>query len=133
MSQENVEVVRQLIQAFNERDLAAMTRWLTPEVEWEPAGPAAVERPLYRGRDEVFSGFAAAWETWELFHVEESEIRDVGESIVWLGRARMRGGASQVDFEQPFAIHFTLRGGEIVHFQGFLSWEDVLEAAGLSE
>ena len=62
MSQENVEVVQRLIQAFNRRDLAAMTRNFAPEIEWTPGGPAAVERAVYQGRDEVSDGFAATWE-----------------------------------------------------------------------
>jgi ketosteroid isomerase-like protein len=53
-----MEVLRQLVQAFNRRDLATMTQWFAPEVEWEPGGPAALERPRYRGRDEVSSAFA---------------------------------------------------------------------------
>ena len=89
-----------------------MTQWFAPEVEWEPGGPAAVERALYRGRDEVASAFAATWETWEVFHVEESEVRDLGDSVVWLGSARMRGDASHVDFNQPFAVHFLVRAGK---------------------
>jgi hypothetical protein len=40
MSQENAEVVGQLIRAFNERNLVAMTRSFDPEVEWTPDGPA---------------------------------------------------------------------------------------------
>jgi ketosteroid isomerase-like protein len=133
MSGQNVEVVRQLVQAFNQRDLTAMTQWFAPEVEWEPAGPAAVERALYRGRDEVSSGFAATWETWEVFHVEERDVRDLGDSVVWLGNARMKGGTSHVEFDQAFAIHFLLRDGRIVRFQGFLGWQEALEAAGLRE
>ena len=134
MSQENVEVVRQLVQAFNRRDLAAMTHWFAPEVEWEPGGPAAVERALYRGRDEVSRGFASTWETWEVFQVEESEVRDLGDSVVWLGSAHMRGGdANHLEFDQPFAINFLLRGGKVARFRGFLSWQEALEAAGLSE
>src|SRR6476646_7326383 len=96
MSRENVEVVRQVVEAFNRRDLAAMTRRFDPEIEWEPAGPAAVERPVYRGRDDVSSRFAAAWEAWEVFRVEESELRDLEDSIVWLGRAQLKGGTSHV-------------------------------------
>jgi ketosteroid isomerase-like protein len=133
MSGENVDVVRKLVRAFNQRDLAAMTQWFAPEVEWEPAGPAAVERDLYRGRDEVSTGFAATWETWEVFLVEESEIRDFEDSVVWLGNARMRGEASQVEFDQAFAVHFLVKGGRIVRFRGFLGWQEALEAAGLSE
>ena len=134
MSEENVEVVRQLVRAFNQRDLAAMTQWFAPDVEWEPGGPAAVERALYRGRDEVSSGFASTWETWEVFQVEESEVRDLGGSVVWLGSAHMRGGdASHLEFDQPFAIHFLVRGGKVARFRGFRSWQEALEAAGLEE
>ena len=65
MSRENVEAARELIQAFNRRDLAAMTEMFDPEIEWTPIGPAAVERAVYRGRDEVSGGFASTWETWK--------------------------------------------------------------------
>ena len=95
--------------------------------------PAAVERAVYRGRDEVSSGFAATWETWEVFHVEESEVRDLGNSIVWLGRAQLRGGTSHVELDQEFAVHFLVRDAKIVRIRGFLGWRDALEAAGLSE
>jgi ketosteroid isomerase-like protein len=133
MSDENVELVRQLVDAFNRRDLAAMTRTFDPEIEWRPGGPAAVERAVYRGRDEVSSGFAGTWETWELFRLEETEVRDLGDSVVWLGRAQMRGGASHVELDQEFAVHLLMRDGKIVRIRGFLTWREALEAAGLPE
>jgi ketosteroid isomerase-like protein len=133
MSDANVELVRQLVDAFNRRDLAAMTRTFDPEIEWRPGGPAAVERAVYRGRDEVTSGFAGTWETWELFRLEESEVRDLGDSVVWLGRAQMRGGASHVELDQEFAVHLLMRDGKIVRIRGFLTWREALEAAGLPE
>jgi ketosteroid isomerase-like protein len=133
MSDENVELARQLTDAFNRRDLAAMTQTFDPEIEWWPGGPAAVERAVYRGRDEVSSGFAGTWETWELFHLEESEVRDLGDSVVWLGRAQMRGGASHVELDQEFAVHLLMRDGKIVRIRGFLTWREALEAAGLPE
>lgn len=133
MSQEDVEVARAAIDAFNGRDLAAMTQRFDPEIEWAPGGPAAVERAVYRGRDDVSSGFAATWEAWDLFRMEESEVRDLGDSVLWLGRAQMRGGASQVELDQEFAVHFIVRGGRIVRAQGFLAWQEAFEAAGLQE
>jgi ketosteroid isomerase-like protein len=133
MSDANVELVRQLVDAFNRRDLAAMTRTFDPEIEWRPGGPAAVERAVYRGRDEVSSGFAGTWETWELFRLEESEVRDLGDSVVWLGRAQMRGGASHVELDQEFAVHLLMRDGKILRIHGFLTWHEALEAAGLPE
>jgi ketosteroid isomerase-like protein len=134
MSKENVELVRQFVQAFNDRDLAAMTRSLDSNVEWTPGGPAAVERPLYRGPDEVADGFTTGWETWELFQLEESEVRDLGDSLLWLGRARLRGGdASHIELDQEFAVHFLVRRGKIIRFRGFREWQDALEAAQLQE
>jgi ketosteroid isomerase-like protein len=133
MSRETVEVTRQFIQAFNRRDLAAMTQRLDPEVEWIPGGPAAVERSVYQGQDEVASAFTATWETWEVFRVQESEVRDLGDSVLWLGRAQMRGGTSHVELDQEFAVLFSVRGSKVVRFQGFLAWQTALEAAGLSE
>jgi ketosteroid isomerase-like protein len=133
MSEENVELVRQLVQAFNRRDLAAMSQRFDPEIEWTPGGPAAVERAVYRGRDEVLDGFAATWEAWEVFHLEEHGVRDLGDSILWLGRAQMRGGASHVELDQEFAVRFLMDGGKIFRIQGFLAWQEALEAAGLSE
>jgi ketosteroid isomerase-like protein len=134
MSEENVELARQVVQAFNRRDLAAMSQRFDPEIEWQPGGPAAIERAVYRGRDEVSTGFAAAWETWEVFILRESEVRDLGDSLVWLGRARLRGGdASHVELDQEFAIHFLVQGERIVRIRGFREWQEALEAAGLSE
>ena len=110
-----------------------MTETFDPEVEWLPGGPAAVERHVYRGRDEVSNGFVSTWETWEVFHLDQHGIRDLGDSILWLGRAQMRGGASHVDLDQEFAVHFWMEAGKIVRMEGFRAWDEAREAAGLSE
>ena len=133
MSQENVEVVGQLVHAFYQRNLAAMKPLLDPGIEWKPGGPAAVERDVYQGREQVSNGFVATWEAWDLFHLEPSEVRDLGDSIVWLVRSRMRGGASHVELNQKFAVHFLVRDGKVVRMEGFLEWQKALEAAGLSD
>jgi ketosteroid isomerase-like protein len=72
MSRENVEIVRKGIEAWNRRDAALWLSYAAPEIEWSPAGPAAVERTMYRGYDEVANGLASVWETWDEFRFEES-------------------------------------------------------------
>jgi ketosteroid isomerase-like protein len=133
MSRENTEAARRLIEAFNRRDLAAMVRGFDDEIEWEPGGPAAVERSLYRGRDEVSAGFLATWEAWEVFRFEEHEVRDLADSILWLGRAQLRGGTSHVELDQEFAIRFLIDRGKIARIEGFQTWQAALEAVGLRE
>jgi hypothetical protein len=96
-----------------------------------PAGPAAVEQAIYSGYDEVARGLAAVWETWEVFAFDESEIRDLGDSVLWLGHVKMRGGTSHVELDQEFAIHGLLNDGKLVRVQAFRSWREALAAAGL--
>jgi ketosteroid isomerase-like protein len=133
MSQENVELVLKGVEAWNRRDAALWLSYAAPEVEWMPAGPAAVERAVYRGHEEVASGLEGVWETWEEFRLEESEIRDLGQSVLWLGRVKMRGRASHVELDQEFAALSELRGGKVVKVQAFLAWRDAVEAAGLTD
>ena len=98
-----------------------------------PAGPAAVERAVYRGYDEVASGFTAVWETWDEFRLEESDVRDLGESVLWLGRVKMKGRASHIELDQEFGVRFLLGAGKIMTAQAFLARRDALVAAGLEQ
>ncbi len=133
MSQENVEICRQGIEGWNRRDIDRLLDQAAPDLEWIPASPAAVERSVYQGHEEVRQAFASIWETWEEFRFEESETRDLGDTVVWLGWVHARGQASQVEFDQDFATHTVVRDGKVIRVEGFLSWQEALEAAGLRE
>ena len=133
MSQANVEIVRKAIQAWNRREADLLLSYTAPEIEWMPAGPAAVESAVYRGHDEVASAYAAVWQTWDLFQFEGSQLRDLGDSVLWLGQVKMRGRASQVELDEEFAAHWVVRDGKLIRIQAFLSWQDALEAIGMAE
>ena len=133
MSQQNVEVVRSGIEAWNRRDGELWLSYATPEIEWIPAGPAAVERSVYRGHAEAASGFESVWQTWEEFRFEESEVRDLDGSVLCLGRVKMKGAASHVELDQEFALHFVLSDGKFVTVQAFLAWHEALAHVGLAE
>ena len=78
MSQENVEVIREAVDALNRGDPDAFTALLRPDVEWkEPTDPFPGLRGVYRGRAEVREWFEEAFlELWESFHVEIEEITE---------------------------------------------------------
>ena len=133
MSEENLSVVRQLIRAWNERDSDLALGYLAPEVEWTPAGPAAVERTTYRGHDQVSQGLNATWEAWEEVRFEGDDFRDLDDAVLWLGRVRMTGATSHLEMDQPWAIYCSLRDGKIFRIHAFSDWQEALEAAGLSE
>lgn len=128
-----MESCRRAIDAWNRRDLDGWLDQAAPDVEWIPASPAAVEHSVCRGHEEVRQAFTAIWETWEEFRFEETEIRDLGDSLLWLGRVHARGRASHVELDQDFAIHVLGRDDKAIRAEAFLSWQEWLEAAGLSE
>jgi ketosteroid isomerase-like protein len=131
--QENVEVALKGIEAWNLRDAELWLSYAAPEIEWVPAGPAAVERTAYRGHDEVASGFETVWDAWDVFEFQESEVRDLGDSVLWLGHLKMHGAASDVELNEEFAIHSLVRDGKLIRVQAFSSWKDALKAADLEE
>jgi ketosteroid isomerase-like protein len=130
MSQERVEIVRQGIEAWNRHDFEHGADSLADDVEWIPASPAAVEQAVYQGKADVARAFNQIWDTWDLWEFEEQEVRDLGDSVLWLGRVHMRGGASQVEITQEAANLLEFDGEKIVRVRGFRSWQDAIEAAG---
>jgi ketosteroid isomerase-like protein len=131
VSQENVQIARDLVAAWNLRDVDRLLAAAAPDVEWTPAGPAAIESAVYRGPREVARGFESTWEGWDEFRLEESEIRDLGQSALWLGRATMRGAASHVRLDQEWAVLIEFADRAVTALRAFPSWQDALAAVGL--
>jgi len=128
MSERDVETVRSAVDAWNRRDPDLWRGYATADVEWTPAGPAAVEGTVYRGYDQVVSGLESVWETWDEVLFEESEVRELGDTIVWLGRLKLRGASSQIALDQEFAVRFVLRGGKLATIEAFRSWDGAIDA-----
>ena len=126
-------MARELIEAWNRRDIDTLLAAAAPDVDWTPAGPAAVESSVYRGREEIARGFESTWLGWEEFRLEESEIRDLGQSALWLGRATMRGAASHVRLDEEWAILIVFTDRAVASLRAFPAWRDALAALGLDE
>ena len=62
MSEGNVEIVRQILDAWNRRDIEGLIALVDPEVEYVNS-PTAVEPGTRRGLDEVAAVARTQWET----------------------------------------------------------------------
>lgn len=69
---------------------------------------------------------------WDL-KVDISDTRDLGDTVVALGKVRTRGAASGIDLEQPIAYVFEFDGGLARRVRGYFDSEQALEAAGLQK
>src|SRR5215207_1994818 len=87
MSQENVETVQRLVEAWNADDLDAFLAELDAEVEWHPSIEPGLEgrATIFRGHDGARRGWREyRGEAWERLNMRPQEFRDLGESVVVL-------------------------------------------------
>lgn len=135
MSEENVEIVRRLAQALNRRDLEGIVGECHPEVVWHPAMQALLggEATTYRGHEGVHEMMSDFFDVFSEIHIEVSEVRDLGDSVIWIGRIRTRGQESGADTESPVGYVVDLADHQVIQVRTYLDPADALGVAGLSE
>ncbi|MEK6326170.1 MAG: nuclear transport factor 2 family protein [Actinomycetota bacterium] len=136
MSQENVEVVREAVDAVNRGDSDAFIACLRPDVEWEESGDVLPGlRGVHRGWAEVRKWFdEAVLELWESLHLEVEEITDARDGCVFLELVMTtRGRASGVETQLRFWQVFWLTDGKVARRQRFGARDEALAAARLRE
>jgi uncharacterized protein len=131
MSEENVDVMREALDAFAATDAERLVQFTDPEIEFEPH-LAGVEGN-YRGHDGIREFMADAFETLQVQGIDHLDIRDLGDRVLALGSFHIYGRGSGIEDEVPFAIVARVRGGLIVHLRDYGNKVLALEAAGLSE
>jgi ketosteroid isomerase-like protein len=136
MSQENVEVILEGVDAINRRDPDAFIACLHPDVVWEESGDVLPGlRGIYHGHSEARDWVAAAFlDVWESFHIRVTEITEATDGRVFLGTLlTARGAGSGVETELPAWSAFWFVGGKVRRRQVFFDRAEALEAAGLRE
>jgi uncharacterized protein len=133
MSRENVEVVRRGFEAFARNDWDAAMASFDPSVAWVEMPSLGPDASSYTGIEEL-RGAVQSWiEMWSEYDVEVARYADAGDDVVVLARERGHGGVSGAAVERELGDVFTLRDGKVVRVRLYGSWDEALEAAGLSE
>jgi ketosteroid isomerase-like protein len=136
MAQENVELTRRLVDAWNRRDLEAMLALADPEVEFVNS-PSAVESGTRRGIDEVTAVLRTQWETLLDGRLEIDRIYDRGDEIIILARFSRRMPGSETRLEGGGALlSWQFREGKLIRIQALgvgTEVQDTLKAAGPDE
>jgi ketosteroid isomerase-like protein len=134
MSQENVEIVRALYEAWNGPDARhAALAFLADDFEWVNPG-YAVETGSRHGH----GGWSAAMDSLEAaFHsggsIEPMEFRDLGDRVLCFTTFVAKTSPDGVAFSQDEPQLWTLRDGKIARLEWFHDRREALEAVGLSE
>jgi len=131
MSQENVEIVRDLIDAINRRDWDAVLEHLTPDFKYDASRSIGTRRGVYE-RGEMRQMLDDFFGAWESFRYEANEFIEVGEHMVMPYTTYVRG-RDRIEVQASATHVFTIRDGAIAHICLYQSKEGALEAVGLSE
>jgi ketosteroid isomerase-like protein len=135
MSQENVEAFKRIADANNGRDVEAMLEELDADVEWQSAilGSLGGEATVHRGHAGVRDMLRDLYEAFSEFQVEFSDIRDLGDQVVAIGRWITRGEESGVEITPPLASVVEFENGKAIRVRSFLDPKEALAAVGLRE
>jgi ketosteroid isomerase-like protein len=73
VSQENVEIVREFLEAFNQGDYAVCLEAIDPDVEWHPP-PDIPNAVVAQGRDALISNFQDWLGAWESYRATPEDV-----------------------------------------------------------
>jgi ketosteroid isomerase-like protein len=136
MSQENVEIVRQMYDAAAHRDSGAVLALYDPGVEVDMSRSPCrdlVGKRFYHGHDGLRT-FYREWNgAWEAVESDVEELIDAGDRVISVETTRGRGQESGAAVEMHICGIWTISAGRIVRVEWLEAREDALEAAGLRE
>jgi ketosteroid isomerase-like protein len=131
MSQENVEIIKSAIDAYNREDWDAMAKDAAPGFEVDFSRAVGPWRGVF-GLDQILRLGAEFREAWESARMEPHEFIEAGDLVVMPGTQHLRGrGGIEVVVRGAFV--WTIRNGAIERVTMYQERQDALEDLGLSE
>src|SRR6478735_4850714 len=112
MSEENVEIIRRLLDAWNRQDIEGILALVDPEGEYVNA-PTAVEPGTRRGHDEIVAVMRKQWEILSDGILEIDRLVDRGDEIIGVGHVSRTMPGSDARITNPLLISWTFRDGKV--------------------
>jgi ketosteroid isomerase-like protein len=130
MPQGNVEIVRAVLAAWNEKDIDAVRDAHDPNTIFNPVEGWPESGPFV-GREAVMAFFEQLGEAWDTDAFEPTIFIDARDRVVV--RMAWRGAFQGTESSMEFSAVYTLRKERILYTEIFWDHAEALEAVGLSE
>jgi ketosteroid isomerase-like protein len=131
MSRENVEVVQSLYEAFSRGDADAALSYFDPEVVMDASH--RVDGRIGHGRQEMVAILGEWLGTWDEWHEEVEETRDLGDRVLVISTQSGIGKGSGIEWENRFAMLYEMQNGKITRWTIYDDVREALETVGLTE
>ena len=131
MSQANVELTRQAVDALNRHDLDALLMLVDPEVDFADLIVELEGGGSFHGHGGIRSWWESYLAVFPNLSVEIDEVRDFGTVTYARGRVRGHGSESDPSFEQAFHTVGEWRDEQLIWSRSFRTDADAVEAAAI--
>ena len=131
MSQENVEIVKAKIDAYNREDWDAFYKDAAPGFELDLSRAVGPWRGVF-GLDQIRRVVGEFRETWESARMEPHEFIEAGDLVVVPGTQHLKGRGG-IEVAASATVVWTIRNGAIERVTMYQERQDALEDLGLSK
>jgi ketosteroid isomerase-like protein len=125
MTDDNTELVRKAIDAFNRGDFEGVIEFTHPEIEVIRLGGL----PTVVGREAAFGLMLP--DAFETQRIEVEEVRAEGDVVLVSGPFRAKGAGSGIELRRESHSVFWIVDGLITRMGTYLDRDEALAAAGL--
>ncbi len=132
MAQTNVDVVRQALDAYATRNVAALRALADPDMELDWSASRGWLAGIYRGIEEALRFYEGYFEAFDEIVIKPDSFRQVGDSVVVPNVAYQRG-RDGIEVSARSTLVFTLRSRRITRICLYQETQQALEAVGLTE
>ncbi len=132
MSEENVEIIRAVVDGWLRSDPSTLTL-IAEDVVYVSSPTAPPGFGTYHGHEGVVQHLVDWRQAWTDYEMEIERVEDLGDQVMTIERNRAKGKRSGVGVDMRTYSLWKLRDGKVVRWQGYASEDEALEAAGLSE
>jgi ketosteroid isomerase-like protein len=133
MSQENVEVIKAVLAAFNRGDWDAALSYAAPEFQMDTSRDSNEWRGVYATPKSVkraMEGFFGLWESWR---IEIDEFVQISEDVIVTRQTGCFRGRDGIEVTTHTNWVWALQDGAVSEFASYHELDEALEAAELSE
>jgi ketosteroid isomerase-like protein len=131
MSQENIDLVKRSIAAYNRPDFEALREVTHADAQLDWSESRGLEAGIYQGITEVLGFYENFLGTFEEVDLEPDRFIESGDSVVVPNTAHIRG-RDGIETIARSTLVFEIRDRMIVRIRLYQETNDALDAVGLS-
>jgi ketosteroid isomerase-like protein len=134
MPQENVEIVRRVLDAISRADIDAAMESTSEDFEVDWSNSRGLLSGVYRGRGRARAALKSFLGPWDSLRWDPEELIELDDDrVLTVSQLRMRGHGSGVEVSAGGASIWTVHEGRVAALKLYQSKAEALEAAGLSK